>query len=43
MLKPASPDWREIPWERAFAAARPSVPHPLRRRSLEAISDSKRA
>jgi hypothetical protein len=25
MLKPASSEWREIPWERALRAARPEV------------------
>ena len=25
MLKPANPEWREIPWERAVAAASPKV------------------
>jgi hypothetical protein len=25
MLKPASLEWREVPWERALRAARPEV------------------
>ncbi len=25
MLKPMNPEWREIPWERALAAASPAV------------------
>jgi len=29
MLKPASLEWREIPWERALSAARPDVAGPL--------------
>ncbi|HTR36715.1 MAG TPA: 5-amino-6-(D-ribitylamino)uracil--L-tyrosine 4-hydroxyphenyl transferase CofH [Bryobacteraceae bacterium] len=29
MLKPASLEWREIPWERALRAARPNVANPL--------------
>ncbi|HYL38907.1 MAG TPA: 5-amino-6-(D-ribitylamino)uracil--L-tyrosine 4-hydroxyphenyl transferase CofH [Bryobacteraceae bacterium] len=29
MLKPASLEWREIPWERALRAARPEVAQPL--------------
>jgi FO synthase len=29
MLKPANPEWREILWERALAAASPSVASPL--------------
>jgi 7,8-didemethyl-8-hydroxy-5-deazariboflavin synthase CofH subunit len=29
MLKPANPEWREISWERALAAASPSVARPL--------------
>ena len=29
MLKPASLEWREIPWERALRAARPEVAGPL--------------
>ena len=31
MLKPASPEWREIPWDRALRAARPDVAKPLER------------
>ena len=29
MLKPASLEWREIPWQRALSAARPGVAKPL--------------
>jgi 2-iminoacetate synthase ThiH len=29
MLRPMNPEWREIPWERALAAASPSVANAL--------------
>src|ERR1700752_3123081 len=31
MLKPASLEWREIPWERALRGARPDVANPLQK------------
>ena len=43
MLKPVSLEWREIPWDRALAAASPKVAEPLEKALPGRISDLKRA